>query len=273
MKPPAFDYVRPKRLEEALAALAQDGARPLAGGQSLMPLLNLRLVHPSLLVDLNDLEELKTVEVGPEEVRIGALVRHQEILRHPLVRQRLPILPRAAAQIGHRAIRERGTIGGSLAHADPAAEWPTVLTALDASVEVVSTAGRRLVPLRSFFTTYFGTVLQPGELLTAIRIPTSGEGGWGFAEWKRRPGDFALVVVAGVARAGQIELAFGGLSDRPVLLRWATDVPLSSALPGWLTSLPVMGDIHGSPGLRRRLARALAETVWSACAGGGARAR
>ena len=228
MKPARFSYEAPTTVAGALAALAARGdeAKIIAGGQSLAPMLNMRLAQPGHLIDINGLAELEAIRVEASHLVIGALTRHAELARHALVNECAPMLAHAASTIGHYAIRQRGTIGGSLAHADPAAQLPMVALALDASMEIACAEGRRLVPAAEFFVSIFTTALQPDELLTAVHIPLpvshkDRREGWGFRLFARRAGDFALVLVACrlVETGGRIacpRLAIGGIGPTPV---------------------------------------------------------
>jgi carbon-monoxide dehydrogenase medium subunit len=191
MKPAPFRYARVASAAEAVAILAAGAgeAKLLAGGQSLVPLLNMRLVRPAVLVDLNGARELE--RIGPEPdggLVLGALVRHTDLATSPLVRERAPLLAAAARHVGHAAIRNRGTLGGSLAHADPAAELPAALVALDAELALLGPRGSRRVAAAEFFRGLLSTALAADELLTEVRVPASPPG-WGFAEVARRPGD------------------------------------------------------------------------------------
>jgi aerobic carbon-monoxide dehydrogenase medium subunit len=227
MKPAAFTYHAPQTLADALALLATHGeaARPLAGGQSLVPMMNTRVARPEHLVDINALPELRFIRETPDMVELGALVRHCEIERSPLLQLLCPILPAVAATIGHLAIRERGTIGGSLAHADPAAQWPMVAMLLDARIDLATSSTRRSVAARDFFVGVFTTAAETGELLTAVALPhlVAGEG-WGYRAFTRRHGDFAIVAVSVTLKldaSGMIErlrLALGGVGGVPVSL-------------------------------------------------------
>lgn len=201
MKPAPFQYWDPPSVDDALAFLAEHGdeSNLLAGGQSLVPLLNMRLVRPDYVVDLNRLSELDYVRVEGDVVAVGALVRQDTLMHDPVITERCPLLARAVPHIGHSAIRYRGTAGGSVAHADPAAELPAVAAALDADVVLRSATGTRTVPAREFFVTHLTTSVEPGELLTELRFPAraaSGAGS-GVMELTRRHGDFALVGLAG----------------------------------------------------------------------------
>lgn len=205
MKAPNIRYMRARSVVEASRVIADhDGdAIPLAGGQSLLPALNLRLAAPQLLVDIDNLEELRGTHLGADEIRLGALTRHAELLESPGLNRSQPMLPRAAMHIGHAAIRNRGTLGGSLAFADPAAELPACAVALDAIIVVVGPAGERELRAEAFFTGLMETALRPGELIVAVRIPVARSGSrYAFAELARRHGDFA---VAGLAIAAEVE--------------------------------------------------------------------
>lgn len=199
MKPPPFEYFDPGSVDEALALLGEHGeeAKPLAGGQSLVPLLNFRLARPRALIDLNRIPTLSYLREADGGLAIGAMTRQRAVERSPLVRERCPLLAEAMPLIGHVQIRNRGTVGGSLAHADPAAELSAVLTALGGEVRVRSLRGERTLPPERFFVGYLTTALAPDELLVEVRLrgqpPRSG---WAFLEVSRRHGDFALVGVA-----------------------------------------------------------------------------
>lgn len=211
MKPPKFRYLRAASLDEALEAMQVPDAKLLAGGQSLMPMLNFRLLRPSLLVDINRIAALAELGETPAGgLKIGALVRHHRIETSPLVRSRFPVLAEAASHIGHLAIRNRGTIGGSLSHADPAAELPLMCLLLDATLTVRSKAGTRTARAQEHIAGALSTTLAADEILTGIELPPLPTGaGWGFEEFARRTGDFALAA-AGVlieARGGRVENA------------------------------------------------------------------
>lgn len=196
MKPPRFDYDDPETVEEALAILASepDDTFVLAGGQSLIPMLNLRLARPGRLVDVNRLAELGHIDERDGTLCIGALTRQRALERSPVVATRAPLLAEAVAHVGHSAIRVRGTVGGSLAHADPAAELPVACLALDAIAHVRSaTRGTRRIPAGELFVSHFTTALEPDELLCAVEVPADPPGaGSAFVEFARRHGDFAL---------------------------------------------------------------------------------
>ena len=203
MKPPPFAYECPTEVGDAVALLAAHGedARPLAGGQSLVPLLNFRLARPAVLVDLNRIEALSSVAVEGGTLRIGAMARQAAVEADPAVARGWPILTEASGHIAHPQIRNRGTVGGSLAHNDPAAELPAVMLALDAEMCAEGRQGQRTIGAGDFFAGTMETALVAGELLTGIRVPALPEGtGWSFLEVARRQGDFALAAVAVLLR-------------------------------------------------------------------------
>lgn len=225
MKPGRFSYEAPGTIEAALASLAArgDDAKVIAGGQSLAPMLNMRLARPERLIDINGLKELDHIRIDGDRLTIGALTRHAALGASELVLRHCPMLAHAAETIGHYAIRQRGTLGGSLAHADPAAQLPLAAIALDATIEIRSATGARTVLARDFFLSIFTTVLDPDELLVAVHVPTSPpREGWGFRLFNRRAGDFAIVSVATTLALGadgaitRLRLAIGGIGPVPV---------------------------------------------------------
>jgi CO/xanthine dehydrogenase FAD-binding subunit len=223
VKPAAFEYVRPLTVDDAVAALAGDEAKVLAGGQSLVPALNMRLLRPSLLVDVNRLRGLDEIVVDDGHVRIGALVRQRALEESPVAREALPLVAEALPHIGHVVTRNRGTIGGSLAHADAAAELPLCVLVLRATVVAVSGAGRREIAADDLFVTHYTTSLAPGELLVETRWPILGRG-WGFAfeEFSQRRGDYGLAIAAAAVRVedghvAEARLGLGSVVDRPTL--------------------------------------------------------
>jgi carbon-monoxide dehydrogenase medium subunit len=281
MKPPVFGYHRPASLPEALALLgAHAGAKPLAGGQSLIPAMNFRLAAPAALVDLNQLGELSGIaESADGGLAIGAMTRHSAVERSPLVGARAPLLSLAMPFIAHSQIRSRGTLGGSLAHADPAAELPAVMVALDARLVLESSRGSRVVPAPEFFTGLFATALEPGELITRIEIPPPLPlSGAAFLEMARRQGDYALVGVAvlvtleagrvsgarivlfsvgeGPVRAGAAERALIGSAGDPAAIRAAAEAVQRDIDPP--------ADIHASAAYRRQLATVLTRRALTA---------
>ena len=229
MKPPPFRYVRPETLEEALAILAEHGddAKVLAGGQSLVPLLNFRLARPAVLVDLELLTPLRTIEPQGDVIVVGAMVRQAEAERSPELAS-VPPIGQALAWVGHLQIRHRGTVGGSLAHADPAAELPAVVLALGAEMVTRSSVRERVVPAEQFFVGPFTTALEPDEILTHVRFPVIAGIRSAFVEFARRSGDFALAGVCavnlGTGGDGRIALAAIGVGGTPVRLAGAEQV-------------------------------------------------
>lgn len=239
MKPPRFDYFDPTSVDEAIALLREQGeeAKLLAGGQSLVPLLNFRLARPKSLIDLNGVAGLAYIEARDGGLAIGAMTRQRAVERSPLVAERCPLLAEAVPLIGHFQIRNRGTVGGSIAHADPAAELPAVVSALDGQLVVRGPAGERVVEPDGFFTGYLTTSLAPGELLAEVRLPaTRPRTGHAFIEVSRRHGDFALVGVAALVTldAGGVctgaAIALTGVGPAPVRAR-AAEQALVGARP------------------------------------------
>jgi len=263
MKPFPFDYARPKDLREAGSLLARggEGARVLAGGQSLGPMLNFRLARPSLLVAIHHLPELCAVEEAADSVTLGACVTHAQIADSRTPDMGARILARIGEGIAYRAVRNRGTLGGSLAHADPAADWLCALTALGATVLTWRPGGGRTIPLGAFVPAAFRTVLEPGEILHAVRIPRPSEGArWGYYKACRKPGEFAFAMAAvlvdgarGVRRA-----AIGAVGGPPVLLEGKRVVPeaVEAALAG--SGLDAVELRQQAVALKRALAQAAA---------------
>jgi carbon-monoxide dehydrogenase medium subunit len=252
MKAAAFDYVRATSVAEACALLGQHGedARLLAGGQSLLPAMNLRLASPALLIDIGRIAGLDGIEIRGDMLRIGALARHATVLRDATVARHVPLLTEALRHVAHPAIRSRGTIGGNLAHADPASELPACMLALDAMLEATSPGGVRLIAASAFFTGLFQTDLAPDEMLTAVEIPLPC-GPWFFQEIARRSGDYAIV---GLAAVGERQ-AFFSVADRPVLRAAGSALDLDP--PDDLQASGAMR-VHLATVLRERAMRALA---------------
>jgi len=275
VKPAPFEYRAPESLDEALALVEELGedARPLAGGQSLIPLLSFRLARPTCLVDLAGVPELQSIRIDDGRLVIGAMVREREAERDAKVEASAPLLACALPLIGHPAIRSRGTIGGSLAHSDPAAELPAAAVALEAELIARSrTRGERTIPAADFFTGFLSTALEPDELLTEIRIMRQSPGtGCAFEEVARRHGDFAMVGAAAMVRVEddritEARLVLTGVSDVPVRALDAeatltaapfTDEVLAEAAEQTAGSLSPASDIHGSSAYRRHVAGVL----------------
>ena len=277
MKPAPFDYYQPATLLDALALLEQFGetAKPLAGGQSLVPMMNMRLARPAQLIDLNGLRELNYLKVENNELRIGAMTRQRALERSATLIEGWPILPEAARHIGHVQIRNRGTVGGSLVHAYPSAELPVVMTALDASVVLRSPQGARTAPAREFFVDAMTTALNPGELLVEVRVPQLAPGtGWAFQEISRRHGDFALMGVAALLRTNdsgnvdQARLVFTGVTphlshtaEAQLVGKHSDAKTLRDVAKLAAAELEPQSDIHASAEYRREIAEVLARRV------------
>lgn len=276
MKAAAFDYYAPDRLEEALAVLHEsgDGAKILAGGQSLVPLMNMRLATPSVVVDINRIRALAYIRREGDTLCIGALARHADILRSQEVLEGWPLLAEATGHVGHPTIRNRGTLCGSVAHADPAAEQPAVLAALEARIVVSGSSGRRELTPDEFFITYLTTALAPDEMILEVRLPPLPPGtGSSFVEFSRRHGDFAVVGVAcaltladGICQ--EVRIALTGVGGTPFRARAAEDMLRGERVDG--RSLRAVAervgstvqpddDIYASADYRKHLARVLTE--------------
>jgi len=278
MKPVPFEYHRPASLAETFDLLDRygDDGRLLAGGQSLVPALNLRLAAPRAVIDINRIPDLDAIRVTADGLVIGALARQEALERSPLVREHAPLIASALPHVGHSAIRARGTIGGSLALADPAAELPACAVALGATIRAGRRGGTRDIPADDFFRGIYTTALAPGEIVTEILVPRPAAGWrWGFDELARRHGDFALAGVAAGARVesgvvAESRLVFFGVGTRPVRARRAEAAlaggradaeALAAAGRALDADLDPPGDVHGSPALRRHLARVLLARV------------
>ena len=286
MKPAPFAYHRPESLDEALDLLGRygDEAKILAGGQSLIPVMNFRLAMPSRLIDVNRLGELDFVEpTANGGLRIGALVRHRRLEREPLVAQHQPLLAEAIPWVAHPQIRTRGTFGGTLAHADPAAELPAVATALDARITVRSQRGTRQLGMDDFLSGLFTTCLEPDELVTEVELPAMAQRtGWSFLEVARRHGDYAQVGIAalvtlvedrsgeetpaGGATVADARLVFLSVGDRPIVARSAAgalagrqldEETIRAAAAEAQAEIEPRDDIHSSAAFKRHLAAVL----------------
>jgi CO/xanthine dehydrogenase FAD-binding subunit len=284
MKLPQVDYEAPKTVSEAVGLLAehQDDASVLAGGQSLIPLLALRLARPAVLIDVNGIAELSGVSVADGWVAVGAMTRDYVAEESETVADAVPLLAAALPLIGHEAIRSRGTVGGSLAHADPAAELPAVARALDAEFVVCGLPGERVVPAAEWFEGYLTTSRRPDELLVEVRFPAAGRGtGVSFQEVGRRHGDFAIVGLAASltfsgGAIGDARLAFAGISDVPVRATGAEDLLVGEEPSAELfdeaarratDDIDPPADLHGSSEYRRKVAAALVRRGLRAAAG------
>ena len=270
MKPAPFAYRRPETLEAALEALAgEPGAKVLAGGQSLVPLLSMRLAAPATLVDVNRLPDLDAVTVTDDEVRVGALARHADLLAHEGAREAQPLLAMALSHVAHATIRNRGTTVGSIVHADAAAEMPAVLAVLGGSVDVASVRGRRTITAADLFAGPLESTLAADELALAASFPVRRPGeGVGFAEIARRHGDYALCGVAGVVRVEaddvvEARLGFLSVHDVPTVVD-VTGLDGDAAAEHALAQLEPGDDVHASAAYRAQLVRVLTGRVLAA---------
>jgi len=275
MKPPKFDYHAPATVDEALALLGRYGgeAKLLAGGQSLMPLLNFRLSRPAALVDLNRIPALAYIRETDGQVAFGAMTRQRTIEFSPVVNAKLPLLTEATRWVGHLPIRSRGTIGGSIAHADPSAEYPAVLAALDGEVRARGPRGERTLRAGDLFQTYLTTSLEPDEILTEVRLSAMPAGAaYAFEEFSRRHGDFAIVGIAAMVvvvdggRCRDARLATAGAGPVPVRLRAAEEIlvqegvgerAIAAAAARAAELVSPDSDLHASADYRRNLTRVL----------------
>ena len=258
MKPAPFRYERAESIAHAVALLAEHGdeAKVLAGGQSLIPALNMRLVRPSVLVDIERVRELERVESDDGRLRVGALVRQAapELGRHPLLAEAIP-------HVGHFVTRNRGTVCGSVAHADPAGELPLCLTALGGSVRIASVRGEREIPASDFIVGHFTTALQPDELLVETVWPGPREGwGYGFSEFAQRRGDYGLCMAAAAAGEGELVVALGSVGDRPTVVEVDPERPGESAA----AQVEPWGNLHASPRYLKQLVRVLVDRAVAA---------
>jgi carbon-monoxide dehydrogenase medium subunit len=284
MIPAKFEYVRPSTVGDAVRALADGGedAKVIAGGQSLMPLLRLRLAYPDLLVDVGSLDQLRGVTDAGDNLVIGARTTHHDVLRDPLIAQHCGLLAEAAGMVADPAVRHRGTLGGSLAHADPAGDLPAVAVALGATLLVRGPGGEREVAAGDFFVDYLTTSLQPGEILTGIRVPKLGDGwGYRYEKFHRTAQAWAIVGVAAVARRsnGSVAEARIGLTNMgsvPVRATAAenaaagadaTRSALRAAAEHAADGTEPPSDLHGAADYRRHLAKVLTGRALAAAAG------
>jgi carbon-monoxide dehydrogenase medium subunit len=276
MIPAPFDYEVAESAEHAVELLgSREDAKLLAGGHSLLPLLRLRFTRPALLVDIGRIDDLRYVRDAGDTLAIGAMTRHHNILHDPLVQEHAPVLSYAAGLIGDPQVRHRGTIGGSLAHADPAGDLPAVLTALDAEVVIRGPEGERTVPVGEFVTGVFDTVLGPQDVLTEIRVPKLGPAGWSYLKFTRRAQDWATVGVTAIVRSnGSVDgsaIVFTNMGPKPVRataaeLALKTPGDIEAAAEASLEGTDPPTDTQGSAEYRRHLAkvlvrRALQETI------------
>lgn len=280
MKAAAFDYVKPRSLDDVLSLLQEHGddARLLAGGQTLMATLNMRLSEPRLVIDITGIEALRGIRVQGNVLRIGALATHTEIEHSDLVARHAPLLKAAAPHIAHRAIRNSGTWGGSIAYADPAAEWPTCLLALGGTVIAQGPGGERRIAADDFFQGLYATALEPDEVLVASEIPLAGSDHWfGFQELARRHGDYAIVGMAATARRDggvlrNVRVVLLGVDATPlrasaaeaVLEGQAPDAGrITQAVQALRESIDPLPDLTNSPETKRHLAGVLLQRLFT----------
>jgi len=266
MKPAPFDYIRAASVEEAAEVLAKFGARArlMAGGQSLMPLLNFRLVEAEVVVDISSIASLNSIRIDGESVEIGAAVTQSELLDWPRLKEELPLLALAVPCVGHFQTRNRGTVCGSIAHSDPSSELPLCLAILDGEVELRSTKGTRRLKASAFQTGMLSTAKAPDEIVVAVRFPRRKPGeGYAFREIARRHGDFAIVALAARATASGVLLGVGGVADRPAVrdFRDAGGAALGDALNAFAWEMGGNDDIHATASYRRELVRRLGPKV------------
>jgi len=275
MKPAPFEYVAPATLDAAVEALvaAKGEGKILAGGQSLLPLLNFRMARPAVLVDVNGIKELSFIELRGDRVAIGALTRHRDIEYSPLIASHLPVMSAAMGHVAHLAIRNRGTIGGSLSHADPAAELPMLAMFYEASISVQGPQGRRAIAARDFFVDALTNCLEPEDIVVEIEFPVLRHDGWAFEEVARRFGDFALAGIALSIRRGGVGIADArvavmGVADTPLRLekieKQLEEIEVDSEAPdrfsGWVaSSVAPNSDLHASGEYRKHLLGELAK--------------
>ena len=275
MKPAQFDYVVPPTVEAAVEALvaANGEGKVLAGGQSLMPLLNFRMARPTVLVDLNRIEGLSYIEERGDRIAVGALTRHRELEHSPLIAAKLPVIAAAMRHVAHLAIRNRGTIGGSLSHADPAAELPMLATFYDAEILVQGPSGRRRITPKEFFVDALTNCLEPEEIVVEVAFPILKQDGWAFEEVARRFGDFALASIAvsvlrGPSGLAAARVAVMGVADTPRRLKEAEEeliaLEFDDRMPDRFSEIVVSqvspnDDLHASADYRRHLLAQLAK--------------
>ncbi len=282
MIPAKFDYVKPTSVAEAVSALAEGGedAKIIAGGQSLLPVLRLRLAAPSLLIDLGGIAELRGIREDGDHIVIGAMTTHYDVLRDPLVREHAGLIAQATSTVADPAVRHRGTFGGALAHADPAGDLPAVAAALEAEFVVAGTGGRRTVPASEFFVDYLQTALEPEEVLVEVRIPKHTGWGYRYEKFHRVAQSWAIVGVAAVVRRdnGSIAVARIGLTNMgsTPIRATAVEQALTGAAPDGVAAAAEhaaegtspASDLNGKADYRQHLARVLTRRAVSAAAGG-----
>ena len=264
MIPAKFDYVRAGSADEAVALIAQHGdeAKFLAGGHSLLPLMKLRLAQPTVLVDIGRLTDLSYIRDAGDHIAIGALTRHRDVETSDVLKSQVPILPVAASYVGDPQVRHRGTIGGSVAHSDPASDLPATLLALNASFVAKGGSGERVIAAKDFFTGFLESALAADELLTEIRVPKTPGTAWGFQKFNRRAQDWAIVGVAAARSNGTGGIALVNMGMTPIFAQSATDAWLGGASPAEAAELAVAeaepsADLNATVEYRNHLAKVL----------------
>ncbi|MDH3694568.1 MAG: FAD binding domain-containing protein [Gammaproteobacteria bacterium] len=265
MKPAPFDYHSATSLDDAVSVMFDrtNDARVIAGGQSLVPMLNMRLLSPKTLVDISGIESLATIESAGSYVEVGANVSQCDLLNWPELQQRLPVLAKALPFVGHVQTRNRGTVCGSIAHADPSSELPLCLAVLDGEVVLQSKKGRRTLNSDEYQWGMLTTARRSDELITAVRFPEHSQCGTAFKEIARRHGDFANVALAATADEARVRLGVGGVADRPEVREWGVDdlIDLDAELNEFAWQLKGYDDIHATARYRRELVRRLGKQV------------
>jgi 2-furoyl-CoA dehydrogenase FAD binding subunit len=274
MKPRPFDYIRPDTVEEAIALLAEygDDARVLAGGQSLVPMLNLRLIEADALIDISQIAALDVISDRGDTIEIGAAVTQNKLLAWPQLAEKLPLVAVALPHVGHFQTRNKGTVCGSIAHADPSSELPLVLALLGGEIVLKSKRGTRVLAAQDFHIDMLTTARAGDELMASVRFPAGkgagNGGGVAFREVARRHGDFAIIAVAAVAEDKHVRLGVGGMAGRPLVRRIAIDKAaeaiantIANAIATWADELEGYEDLHASAAIRRDLFRNLAPRV------------
>lgn len=263
MKPRPFDYVRADSVEEAAEILAEhgDAARVLAGGQSLLAMLNLRLVEPTVLIDITRLAELTGIREVDGKIEVGAAVTQNQLMAWPGLGEKAPLLATALPHVGHFQTRNKGTVCGSIAHADPSSEIPLMLAMLDGEVDLRSHRGARTVPAGAFQLGMLTTAREPDELITAVRFPAQPSRRVAFREVARRHGDFAIIAVGAVVEGNTVKLGVGGMTDRPAVREVTAGIDLPDAMNALAWELEGYEDMHASSRMRRDLLRRVGAAV------------
>jgi aerobic carbon-monoxide dehydrogenase medium subunit len=264
MIPAPFEYARAESVDEALALIGEHGdeAKFLAGGHSLLPLMKLRLASPSVLIDVGRLDDLRYIRDAGDHVAIGALTRHTELEHSDLLKAQNPLLAHAASHVGDPQVRHRGTIGGSISHADPASDLPATVLALGGTIVARSSRGERTIAASDFFTGFLESALEPDELVTEIRVPKLAGAGWGFEKFNRRAQDWAIVGVAAWKQNGSAGVALVNMGSTPVLAQATIDALASGASAADAAAVAAEGleppaDLNATPEFRAHLARVL----------------